>query len=352
MAASELFVYYAQEIRPYSLFVFLAILSYYYYLAWLTEGESIIPYTVVNTALSYTHPFAAFLIASQSFHYIWSLKTGGDRFLTLLGSYGVTLVAFSPWIPVLLRQAQRDTINWLPSVTPSLITGAYGSYLGFLGAALLLVAAWYWRPWSSRNRSEKAILVWMILPSLLLIVVSTVYRPVFHRRYLIFTIPAVYLVISIGVQRIRSKLLRTAYVSIVALSLLVTPVFDAQTQRDDWAAVSQYLETHRSGNPVFVQPYYEQQPLTYYYNSKCFTDDIYACNKADEIRSITKYNCCGAEQLDKKRLEGILPPPPYWLILTGEDTHGKRMLQYSKETHSIDNHTVFPKELHVYRIVR
>jgi hypothetical protein len=361
MAASELFIYYGQEIRPYSLFVFLSIASFYCYLRYRENTLSLWWYTAVNILLCYTHLFAAFALASQAIHYAVQAWLEGDEDWRKHGwlgaSYMATFAAFTPWLSTLLEQAQNQSLSWLPPVSLSLIISSYGSYVEWGGGVLIsLVGAITAYRWVSDelvwDESLGVLAAWILIPFLSLVTVSLVLRPVFHQRYLLFTIPALYIVVAWLFRQLPVRLGDIVAVGLVAL-FVMTPVTADETQRDEWRAVASYLDSKRvAAEPVFVQPYYHQQPLSYYYTPQCFVPgEVFSCNKDSfNVQSITRHNCCEPDEVTDERLDYHLPPDDFWLITVRDAPIGTQILGYANRTRHVTKRASFEDQITVYHV--
>ncbi len=63
--------------------------------------------------------------------------------------------------------------------------------------------------------------------------------------------------------------------------------------KHDWKGASAYIEENGNNDIIFIDPFYHQQPFTYYYDIGCFKDsDMLSCN-TNKIKSLDwKAECC------------------------------------------------------------
>ncbi len=132
IAVSTVHIHFGRTIRMYSLFTFVAGLSWYGYVALRTDEQCFdwlpqpgrtptILYTLSTLAMLYTHVFGLFVLVSQH-AYRWITTTGlvpRDRWYRL---QAVIFAGFVPWLVVLLIQLRETimgsngvAIRWIPS---------------------------------------------------------------------------------------------------------------------------------------------------------------------------------------------------------------------------------------------
>ncbi len=199
IAINPLLVYYALEVRMYSLFAFLVSLSFY---ALIRKKKRL--YLTATIIGLYTHYFMIFAVGGQLlFSFISDPKKERRDFIKQLLFCGF---AFLPWVIFFLKFKDFQTANgfWiLKQSLPQLIdlagiiyTGYEKSFLFFeknltnLSAAIFLIIAFSLikqRFSHSKNKSFIALLlIWAMIIPVGVLVFSYV-KPIFLPRYLIFT---------------------------------------------------------------------------------------------------------------------------------------------------------------------
>lgn len=210
---NPMIVQYTVEGRMYAFGVLLTALS-----TLLISSEwrrSWIAYWPVSVIMLYTHYFLAFIIAGQ---FVWLFMTRRRRGVHLwkIVAYGASIVAaFIPWIPFALGQTTKIVAGgfWIGPVTPH-------TPLGYVEAAFLRIPDHDAHGWlvfpalffivvfiatlirARAVKSENHTLLWCLLavPWFALFVLSCKpFVPIFHSRYVLFSLPALIAIVSAGV---------------------------------------------------------------------------------------------------------------------------------------------------------
>ncbi|MCD4749043.1 MAG: glycosyltransferase family 39 protein [Thermoanaerobaculales bacterium] len=200
-AVSAVQVYYSSEARYYALFLFLTLISLYFFLDILRNGRGHIAYIIAATLCMYTFYYGVYVILSEN---VLFLAMGGWRDRRRLSLWVLTQVvlvlAFLPWTPVLQRH-----IGAYPAVnfsswskyftimkTPLLDLMAFGGsvqaeLVAAVAFALLVILGLLSR--SPRNLRTAAFwLAWIVIPVLAHRFTGTI---VIRTRAYIFLAPAV-----------------------------------------------------------------------------------------------------------------------------------------------------------------
>ena len=195
---NPLLVYYAFEVRMYSLLAFLAALSFY---ALLTKKKRL--YLIATVAGLYTHYFFVFLILGEILYLLLTNKR--KDWWKFLKQYLIIGGLFLPWLIFFLVNKDIQTANdfWiLKKSLPSLIdlpgyiyTGYEKNFLFFeknitnLSLALILTIGFaFLKNYFFKKKHQQfviALIVWGILIPVFVLVISY-FKPIFLPRYLIF----------------------------------------------------------------------------------------------------------------------------------------------------------------------
>jgi len=127
--------------------------------------------------------------------------------------------------------------------------------------------------------------------------------------------------------------------AIIIVSSFVSVMNQANvTNKDDWREISDFISENRKEDEiVFINPFYHQDPFTYYYNEECFTkDNIYSCN-FDQSRILSlnwKVDCCNDSTKltatnDKNQMKYYINKT-IWLISVRPELYdvGNRLYEY------------------------
>ena len=120
-------------------------------------------------------------------------------------------------------------------------------------------------------RRRLFLVIWLCLPVVLIYLVSLRVR-VFEPRYLIFIAPAFYLLVALGIQRLRqaSRLLAGTTLAIVlSFSLLGTAIQSTRLLKSDFRGAAAYVAAHRQGSePILFQMPYGRHTFEYYFGEE------------------------------------------------------------------------------------
>jgi mannosyltransferase len=284
-------IFYSQEVRMYNLVVCLTLLSMWLLVRFIHSGKRryLAANFAVSTALIYTHIYGFLVLFTQAVFLIFS-----DRRRSLkrdwLISEAAACMLFIAWVPTLIAQIKRSVqYAWLPIPTVKVVMGAVGEYLGgvipasiFLALSIFFVMKYHKNlkaairlPWDE----QMLVALWATVPLLIVLLASYIITPLFHVRYLLFMMPACLLLYAALISK-----LKPAY-SYILIFLIIAACVSAvysqaiTTSKDDWRSVAIYLNNNVGRDDVvFLEPYYHQESLLYYYGRDCFRDySVYSC---------------------------------------------------------------------------
>jgi mannosyltransferase len=213
---------YAQEARPYTLTIFLAVLATVVFLQILDRPAiwRLIAYTAAIAFLGLFHFFALGLLLA---HGAWLLLTRRD----LLLRWGIAaVIGCLPSIPVVwYGMGQRDAVAWIANSTVSSPVSFFGGLFGAMSVtsavAALAVLSF------SRDRKVLMLVLWGVLPLVALYVAGLIFGSVWLARYMLFVTPAWVLLAALTMVRFR--------VAATAAALVVVGLVGVPVQRD-WRA--------------------------------------------------------------------------------------------------------------------
>jgi mannosyltransferase len=171
-------------------------------------------------------------------------------------------------------------VNWIPRVQASAVLKFFIALAGNNGArllaleavAVLLAAFWAWNFWRQGERTLDgwgyALVFAGLLVPVLVVLFASVARPLFLGRYLNPCLPALILIVTAGILRLRPAILAWGLGGVIsAFSLLGVVSYyqkDFDINRDDWRAASSFLFDHaQPGDGVFYLNFFGM-PLEYY----------------------------------------------------------------------------------------
>ncbi|MBN1137236.1 MAG: glycosyltransferase family 39 protein, partial [Anaerolineae bacterium] len=320
IAISPLHIWYAQEVRMYTLLTFLCLLSGYLLLrltattggwkaAALWAG-----FTAANIAAIYTHYFAFFVLAFQAAYlfWTWGRKRMRPRHLVVGGvaSGAAILVAYLAWLPNLLTRFEADTsylegrlkLGEVLADIAILFTGgeslteADGLPLaaGLAFVLVLCLAALLARAASTTRRQPEDergalpaaydpilfLLLYLLLPPALILAMSYA-APKFNARYVMMSHPALLLILGGGLTALHqvrgasiANVLRQAAAALALLFLVATSVYadlgaygDPHFARANFRGVAHYLRSHVQADEAIILVSGHAFPVFDYYGA-------------------------------------------------------------------------------------
>jgi hypothetical protein len=266
-------VWYAQEVRMYTVGGALALLALWAALRWVEGGQwrRLALYVVSAAAGLYTLYYFAFVIVGIGAALL-VLRPAPRRYLLWLGAHIGVALLFGPWLPILWRQAMEPPVPpwraawmsagevWaaLSEALTALVIGQtpvgplWVWAVAALGVAAIALAL------ASHRRGVMALLLFIAAPTALLFAVSLWGPPLYHVRYLFpfaATFPLVMGAALAGIGA-RSRVAGWAggalFLLVYALSLRTFWVDPAYRADDHRGAVRTLAQGWRPGDVIFA----------------------------------------------------------------------------------------------------
>ena len=343
MAVSQFQIYYSQDFRYYSLFVLTTLLSFYFFIIALRKRTitNFIFYVLFAILLFYTHAFGVFIIFAQNLYLFLRWYTYRGLKIHWITSQAVILAAVVPRIINSVQnvvEGKAGPMNWLPD--PSLLAPLI-TLRNFIGAGLdypswktvitgggFFVAATatyiYWRgkdEWMTSLRDFSAgfkgmiskrnefllLVIWISIPLLLPLVLSKIFGPMYHDRYMIGASPAFYLILAFLLTKFRRVVPESVMLGF--LVIIITPgLFDfyASPVREQWREAAKYVE-HESMNDeviIFAESGSDQNRVTFNWYYKGYLSEC-GINK----------NLKNYADIDKEFVKCIKKLGRFWLVV-------------------------------------
>jgi len=243
LAVSPFHIFFSQEVRHYSLWVFLTLLSNFIFLKLLKNKDNpknYIYYCLAMTASLYTILWSVLSWAVHNLVIIFGKRANRRWFISQV----VIFVGFLFWlIPFMLFVYKiKDAVptwelGWILPVSwlslaaffkTILCTGIYFGasaakhiQISFLQAAqiylffiLFLLGLGAAKITKTKNLFLAA---WLFLPFGIILMASFMFFPLFSERYFIFVLPAFFIVTALGVFRFKKKLIRSLLIIVISV---------------------------------------------------------------------------------------------------------------------------------------
>lgn len=307
VAASPFLNWYGNEIRMYSLFALMTVLNQYFFIRIFMDRPSVrlasektadvkghiwLGYILTSVIGMFTHYFFAFNVIAQIIFFVAYRrhfpKPAMKAFL-MIALLGVIL--FVPWLYYVYHLgAAANTQPALSEPTSIDIFNTFSQFLfGFQNdqTNTILLSLWplvVLLIFLSLRRNQKIepqtayLFVSLVMPILLALMISEAWKPIYLTRYLILSLPSLYLLISWVLSTYPKRLaffLRTALVSIMIVTMAVEAVSAATPVKEDYRDASYYLESRAKPTDVIVlSAPFTIYPFEYYYRGAASVETL------------------------------------------------------------------------------
>jgi uncharacterized membrane protein len=209
-ATNPMLVYFAFELRMYSLLALLATASMYF--LYTKQWKK---YVIAAALGLYTQPFMAFVLIAQGI-YLFLTK---QVIQAIFGLSAIGLL-YLPWIPVLLTQFSHSGAMWMYPINGTLVSAVLGNlYLGYEGTpgilwplmqlltVLFSIAALL--VWRKKALRKQALLFfcWIFIPLCIVLSIS-LFKPIYVHRYVIFVTVGELFLVTFALTLIHDSRLR------------------------------------------------------------------------------------------------------------------------------------------------
>ncbi len=307
LATSPFHIYFSQELRPYSVAAFFAILSWYILVS-DHFGKYRWPwYTVATTLGLYSMYLIPFNILAQLLYVFFEQK---KQLKSLICSLIAVACLFLPWLPSFVTQLHIGTqltaqlpgwanavgtpqLKVLPLTVAKFVVGPvefHGNPWLVFVTALILAASTVMIIRFKKKNELKLFVYWFVLPLLTAWLVSFVV-PVIQPKRVMFILPAFYAIVVL--TSVKSKSGRIVLILMTCLQLLCLGIYwsNPAYQRENWKSLIQSIESQATSNSAvlfsFEKPF---APWHWYTNGtvktivtgRVYTSDL---NENDSVAS-------------------------------------------------------------------
>jgi mannosyltransferase len=282
LAVNSSHIGHSEQLRSYSLWVFLAVLSTYCFLALLESPQRKILwllYIFLAVLLIYAQVFGVFLLAAHWLAVATRIRTLGVW--KILSTFTAIGILSAPMAVVMLTQ-NKGQLDWVPPVSLASFWEVFRNIVGTdvlgphdiaatVALSVLYMAAWIVAIWGIfHTRDDQAgesgvtnpvtVLSWSLLFPLVTITALSFAKPVLYPRYLLMCLPAAVLLAGQGLSLIEQLVPRGRLVFSAALLVMIASAFvsarrfDAYLSRpgSDWRSVSHYILQHQEPGDAVI----------------------------------------------------------------------------------------------------
>lgn len=276
------------EIRFYALVFLLSALSYLFFLRAIKRMriQDFVCYSVFTALALNTHYFGLVMFASQLLIFIivliW-LKT--EIKLLILGLIAGIFAGLSllHWLPVLMADLQIASFHIEPHTIRYLLKSFWwfvydpAAFLLYLAFSGLMVRVFYTKLVTKTITVDDTVLLgWVVIGFLIPLLYSIFRMPLFVTKYCTIQLPAIFLIVALGLNTLKNKKLQFYSIVIFVVSAFVVNFFarpnykkswsenasefplmyftinqaDSKLKREDWREVAEFFASHRSDERV------------------------------------------------------------------------------------------------------
>ena len=288
MSVSQYQIYYSQELRYYSLFLFMTLISFFFYIHVLKTKRHIyaVFYVLSSILLYYSHDYGIFILAAQNLYFVLNIKSLRLIITTWFLSQTIILFAILPGLISVfnLKVIGLGGLEWLesPRIWTPFITLHYyiGAGLDYpplkavvIACIFLLTATFlYYRSIGKERRLELRkssakvfkslkiikseillLVIWLVVPIFMVLVLSEIIKPMYHHRYLICSAPAFYILIALVLTKI-NNLIPISIILITYVILISAGLYDYYSNpvREQWKQAAAYVAEHERPDDLIV----------------------------------------------------------------------------------------------------
>jgi 4-amino-4-deoxy-L-arabinose transferase-like glycosyltransferase len=280
-AVSLIMIKYDREARMYGLVVALALAHLWFFLRALRR-QSLLDYValaLLTSALIAVNPVTLAMLAVEGIWLLVILVSSRidcrNRVVTVLTSGAVILAGLAVLLPALYAPLTAGRAAFAAGKFDWLIEPQWWEPVAFFNKAtgsvgfplLVALAAWgVWKAWQQARGALAFVLLIMWAPPLLLVAGSLLWRPMFVERYAIYSFPAFFILVAIGICQFDSTVACAAgAVAVVVVSLGHIHSYSMKTHEVDWSEAAQTAQTSLPPEKtIAVAPPYAVEVVRYY----------------------------------------------------------------------------------------
>ena len=308
ISSSPLLVYFSQEVRMYMLITLLAMIQIYIFSCTLEKPKwwKWLAFSCTNCLLFFSDYITVFLFPVFLIYPL--IRKDGKLLTKIIISFIPLGLLFSLWFPMFNDQLlkNREIVNSFPGwqfivggatlknlavIWMKFVLGriSFEPKLIYYSLVLLATAPVLISLFLAAKTFKKHLLVWLwlIIPILLGFAFSWII-PVFNYFRFIYVLPALLILVAIGINSLRSQTLQRILITLVLLTnltgLLIYYLDPAQS-RENWRQAVSYIENQAGPNDLVVFEFLEPvAPYRWYSNNQvevigCL---LYTSDAADE----------------------------------------------------------------------
>lgn len=360
--------WYANEARMYTLLVFVASLSQFFFIRLIeTRGKrGWLGYALTALIGIYTHYFFFFNLATQGLYFLFTRKEFvRGTLLKFLALAGGLLIAFLPWFlyfmsqgsasntsPNLQKPSSVDFFNVYTQFSFGFQTDEANTIFASLWPLLVIAALLFVKSGQGISRKVAYMLVAALAPILLAFVISHTLTPFFVSRYMVASV-APLLIAGIWFISHYKKPLYLGLAGLMIGALVFTSYLQyfspATPVKEDFRSAAQYIgENAQAHDIVVLSAPFSVYPFNYYYDGQARVTTLPAWNRSvpGAIPAFEPSKLDGQVKQVNKSHQYV------YLLLSYDQGYQENIFQYYEQNfeNTVSRQFSPDLELHVYRV--
>lgn len=233
-------IYFSQEARPYTLFTLFMLLSFYRMLMYLKSStiKNAIWFGLTASLMLHSHFIGFFTLFAQAIIFLLFLflKKDLDKKQFFKGSIIAAIVFLIAYIPSMHSLMKIFSIKsfWISAPGPDSFKLIYKSFFGNSEIIIFLNGVLFFGFLFSFFKSEKRkniengetnwsaiiLVLWISFTILIPLISSYISNPIILDRYFLGVLPAIIILLAIGLMQIKGKVLKIVFISIYTIFFL------------------------------------------------------------------------------------------------------------------------------------
>lgn len=295
---STIQIRYSQEARAYTLFTLLTLISFYYFISLLKEGnlKNSSIYILSSTLMLYTHNYAFLYLGVQIVFLIYLSIKNKTIIIKEFFPIIIIILLFIPWLSTYLNQVSSIQNGfWIKTPTLKNIAGIWNSFSSNIIASFILNEFFLITVISLLKREKQLqkfdeydlrviLILWATLPLLIAYVISLVFVPITQSRYIIPSSIPFFILAAYSISKLNIKY-KYGFI-ILLLGLLFMGIYSYFTyQKEDWRNAVKIVEKNIKGGEKIYLADITDKLFNFYSKHK------YSTNKESLKNVVNKSNC-------------------------------------------------------------
>ena len=272
LSINSFHLYYSQEARPYILLFLFSILSFYGLVRYIkiNNFKNAFIYGFCSGLMLLSHFFGLFVFLSQLFVLLFFFSISEknnmlDYFKKSLFSCIIVLILFIPALKIFIKVAKIKEF-WIPAPTVDVYTLIFKEFFGnseMVLSLIIIFVLFYFIKLSKIKEINKhytkiiedkmlfsfiILAPWISLVLLIPLVRSYLSVPMIISRYFIVVLPALLLLVSIGLIQFKNKIIQFGFISLLFVFTISDMVFVkkyyTQSNKSQFREVSKFINSN------------------------------------------------------------------------------------------------------------